>query len=81
MIESTGSFSFVGSARAEDKITDFKSGEVLAEAVDERMGGNALETAATWKWEDAERSMDYWSELMDKRLSALTSGGAAGSAT
>jgi hypothetical protein len=74
----TGSFSFVGSARAEGKITDSQSGEILAEAVDERMGGNAIQTAATWKWGDAERSMDYWSELMDKRLSALTAGTAAG---
>ena len=77
----TGSFSFVGSARAEAKITDSQSGEILAEAVDERMGGNSLETAATWKWGDAERAMDYWSELMDKRLSALTNGGSAGTGT
>jgi len=77
----TGSFSFVGSARAEGKITDSQSGEILAEAVDERMGGNSLQTAATWKWGDAERAMDYWSELMDKRLSALTNGSASGSPT
>jgi Protein of unknown function (DUF3313) len=75
----TGSFSFVGGARAEAKITDSQSGEILAEAVDERMGGNSLQTAATWQWGDVERVMDYWSELMDKRLSALTSGSASGS--
>jgi len=76
----TGSFSFVGSARAEGRITDSQTGDILAEAVDERMGGNAIQTAATWKWGDAERSMDYWSELMDKRLTAWTAGGSTGGA-
>lgn len=74
----TGSFPFVGSARAEGKITDSQSGEILAEAVDERMGGNAVQTAATWQWGDAERAMDYWSDSMDKRLTAWTSGSTSG---
>ncbi len=74
----TGSFPFVGSARAEGKITDSQSGEILAEAVDERMGGNAVQSAATWQWGDAERAMDYWSDLMDKRLTAWTSGSTSG---
>jgi hypothetical protein len=43
----TGSFSFVGSARAEMKLTDASTGAFLAEALDQQTGGNALKTAAT----------------------------------
>jgi len=67
----TGSFSFVGSARGEMKLTDSTSGAILAEALDQQMGGNALKTAATWQWQDAERAFDHWCDLMATRLNEL----------
>lgn len=67
----TGSFSFVGSARGEMKLTDSVTGAILAEALDQQMGGNAIQTAATWQWQDAQRAFDHWSDLMATRLNQL----------
>ncbi|MGH7841284.1 MAG: DUF3313 domain-containing protein [Candidatus Binataceae bacterium] len=72
----TGSFAFVGSARGEMKLTDSVSGAILAEALDQQMGGNAIKTAATWQWQDAERAMDHWCDLMATRLNELHTTGA-----
>ena len=71
----TGSFSFVGSARAEMKLTDATTGAILAEGLDQQMGGNAIRTAATWQWQDAERAMDHWCEVMTTRLNELHTSG------
>jgi hypothetical protein len=57
----TGKFLFVGSARAEGKLTDSQSGEILGEWLDQQFGGNNVKTAATWQWQDAERIMADWS--------------------
>ncbi|HVN90215.1 MAG TPA: DUF3313 domain-containing protein [Candidatus Binataceae bacterium] len=67
----TGSYSFVGSARGEMKLTDSVTGAILAEAMDQQMGGNALKTAATWQWQDAQRAFDHWCDLMATRLNEL----------
>ncbi len=67
----TGSFSFVGTARGEMKLTDSVTGAILAEGLDQQMGGNALKTAATWQWQDAQRAFDHWSDLMATRLNEL----------
>jgi hypothetical protein len=44
----TGSYDFVGSAEAEMIATDSVSGEVLAEAVDQRAGGMGIEGAESF---------------------------------
>ncbi|HZP45975.1 MAG TPA: DUF3313 domain-containing protein [Candidatus Binataceae bacterium] len=67
----TGSFAFVGSARGEFKLTDSVTGQILAEALDQQMGGNAVQTAATWQWGDTERAMDKWSNEIADRLNQL----------
>jgi hypothetical protein len=67
----TGSFSFVGSARGEMKVTDSVTGQILAEALDQQMGGNAIKTAATWQWQDAERVFDRWSAVLAERANEL----------
>ena len=72
----TDSYAFVGSAEAEMKATDSVSGELLAEAVDQRAGGMGLKGAASFQWGDAQNSMDYWSEQIPKRLAELKTGGA-----
>ena len=77
----TGSFAFVGSARVEMKATDSETGQILAEAMDQQKGGNAIQTAATWQWQDTERAMDHWSELMATRFNELrTTGTVSGEA-
>jgi len=77
----TGSFSFVGSARGEMKLTDAATGAILAEGMDQQMGGNALKTAATWQWQDAQRAFDHWSDLMATRLNELHTTGTIQSAS
>lgn len=71
----TGSFAFVGSARMEMKATDSMTGQILAEALDQQMGGNNVTTAATWQWQDAERAMDHWSDLLATRFNELRTTG------
>ncbi len=72
----TGTYSFIGGARAEAKITDAVSGQLLAEAVDRRVGGGSVEAAAQWKWGDAENAMKAWATQTADRLSSWTSGAA-----
>ena len=70
----TGTYAFVGSAQAEAKVFDSVTGQVLAAAVDKRVGGGSLKTAAQWQLGDAENAMTAWSQQMANRLSAWTSG-------
>jgi len=70
----TGTYPFVGSVQAEAKITDSMTGQVLAAAVDRRVGGGALRTAAQWQLGDAENAISAWSQQMADRLSSWTSG-------
>ena len=70
----TDTYPFVGAAQAEAKITDSQTGEVLAEAVDRRLGGGAFKTGFQWKWGDAENAINHWCEMMTERLSSWTSG-------
>jgi len=72
----TGTYSFIGSAQAEAKITDAATGQLLAEAVDRRVGGGSIEAAAQWQWGDAENAMHAWAVQMADRLSSWTSGAA-----
>ena len=70
----TGTFPFVGGAQAEAKITDCMTGEVLAEAVDRRIGGGAFKTGLQWEWGDAENAISHWCEMLTEKLSSWTSG-------
>ena len=72
----TDSYAFVGSAEAEMKATDSVSGELLAEAVDQRAGGMGLKSAASFQWGDAQNAMDYWAQTIPQRLHQMQSGGA-----
>ena len=72
----TGTYAFVGGATAEVKIMDSVSHQVLAAAVDRRVGGGSLQTAAQWEWGDAENAMNAWAEQLTNRLSSWTSGNA-----
>lgn len=56
------------------KFTDSVSGEILGAAVDRRVGGGALGTAAQWQWGDAENVIKAWSEQIASGLYAFTSG-------
>jgi hypothetical protein len=71
----TGKFLFVGSARAEGKLTDSQTGEVLGEWLDQQFGGNNVQTAATWQWQDAERVMANWSGRFATVLNQQVHGG------
>lgn len=72
----TGTFPFVGGAQAEIRVTDAKTGEVLFEAVDKRIGGGSFATGFQWQWGDAENAIDRWCEMTAERLSAWTTGAA-----
>ena len=67
----TDSYAFVGSAEAEMKATDSVSGQLLAEAVDQRAGGMGLKSAASFQWGDAQNAMDYWAQKIPNRFSQL----------
>jgi len=70
----TGTYAFVGGATAEAKILDSTTHQVLAAAVDERIGGGNLKAAAQWQWGDAENAMQTWAQQLTNRLSSWTSG-------
>jgi uncharacterized protein DUF3313 len=72
----TGSYAFVGSAEAEMQVTDSETGDVFAEAVDQRAGGMGLKGAESFQWGDAQNAMDYWAQLISKRLLQLQTGAA-----
>jgi len=64
----TGTYLFVGSAQGALKMNDSVSGQLLAAAVDERVGGASIKNVAVFEWGDAEHAMDYWGNLIDQRL-------------
>jgi hypothetical protein len=64
----TGSYAFVGSAQGALKLNDSTSGQLLAAAVDERLGGTSVKNVDVFKWGDADNAIDYWANLTDKRL-------------
>jgi hypothetical protein len=67
----TGTYSFVGSATGEAKLTDSVSGQLLAAWSDQRFGSGAVKNAGVWQWGDAKHAMDYWASGLDQRLAAL----------
>src|SRR5271154_4049767 len=78
----TGTYAFVGSAQCAIKINDSVTGQLLAAAVDKRVGGASIKNVDVWQWGDAENAMDYWGNEIDQRLVSWgvqpsSSGGAA----
>jgi uncharacterized protein DUF3313 len=67
----TGTYAFVGSAQGAMKLNDSVSGELLAAAVDKRVGGTSIKNATVFQWGDAENAIDYWANLTDQRLQAF----------
>ena len=67
----TGTYSFVGSATGEAKLTDSVTGQLLAAWVDKRFGTGAVRNATVWQWGDAENAMNYWANGLDQRLVKL----------
>jgi Protein of unknown function (DUF3313) len=63
----TGEPTFQGEAAAEARITDAQTGELLAAAVDKRMGGRTLSSAET-SWTDVNNILAYWAQLTRFRL-------------
>lgn len=64
----TGTYAFVGSAQGALKLNDSVSGQLLAAAVDKRVGGTSVTNVVVFQWGDAEHAIDYWAELTDQRL-------------
>ena len=78
----TGTYAFVGSAQGAIKFNDSVTGQLLAAAVDKRVGGASIRNVDVWQWGDAENAMDYWGNEIDQRLvqwgvQPSSSGGAA----
>jgi Protein of unknown function (DUF3313) len=67
----TGSYAFVGSAQGALKLNDSVSGQLLAAAVDKRLGGTSIKNIDVFKWGDAENAINYWAKLTDQRLVAF----------
>jgi len=63
----TGEPTWQGQAAAEAKITDAQTGELLAAAVDRRMGGRSMASAET-SWTDVNNILAYWAQLVRFRL-------------
>ena len=71
----TGSLAFVGSAEAAIKFTDSQTSELLAAAVNKRVGGGNVESAAQLQWGDAENIMQFWAQQISTRLVNATTTG------
>ncbi len=56
----TGDAPLVGKASVEAKITDASTGQLLAEGVDERVGGKSLSGLSLSSWGDVDHIMQYW---------------------
>jgi hypothetical protein len=67
----TGTYAFVGSAQGGLKANDSVSGQLLAAAVDKRVGGTSIKNVDVFQWGDAKNAIDYWADLTDQRLVAF----------
>ncbi len=65
---STGKPLFKGEASIEGKLMDADSGEVLAAAVDRRVGGRFLDREVFDSWNDVHGALRYWAQLTRFRL-------------
>jgi hypothetical protein len=64
----TGKPGFVGEASVEAKATDGQTGELVAAAVDRRVGGKSVTGAPTDSWEDVREAYRYWARQFRYRL-------------
>jgi hypothetical protein len=71
----TGKPSFVGEAQAEGRVLDGGSGELLAAAVDRRVGGKSIEGSVD-SWGDVDAALQHWAQQLRYRL--CTQRGAGG---
>ncbi len=65
---STGRPLFKGEASIEFKISDGKTGSLIAAGIDRRVGGNALNAETFSSWADVNRAFKYWAEMTRYRL-------------
>jgi Protein of unknown function (DUF3313) len=63
----TGKPSFVGETQAESKVTDGATGELLAAAIDRRVGGKSI-SGSIDSWDDVHSAFDYWAKQLRYRL-------------
>jgi hypothetical protein len=63
----TGKPAFVGEATVEGKLTDARTGQLLAAGIDRRIGGDAIE-ASVDSWDDVNKILEIWSKLIRFRL-------------
>ncbi len=64
-------YTFSGQLQVAMKVTDARSGELLAAALDRRSGGANVRQAVQWQWGDAEAAIDFWAERFTERLREL----------
>jgi hypothetical protein len=64
----TGKPGFVGEASAEMRATDGQTGELVAAAVDRRVGGKSVSGAPTDSWDDVRAAYRYWAKQLRYRL-------------
>jgi hypothetical protein len=69
----TGEPMAVGEVTVEMRITDASTGELLAAALDKRVGGKQLRGVFT-AWQDADSALQYWAELTRYRLCQVRGG-------
>jgi hypothetical protein len=69
----TGKPSFAGEVSAEIKVTDGRTGQLLAAGVDRRVGGNEIEASVN-NWDDANRIIEIWSKIVRFRLCKFRGG-------
>ena len=67
-------YPFSGGGQAAAKISDSVTEQILGLAVDRRAGGGAIQTAAQWRWGDAENAIKAWSSQLADGMHAYTSG-------
>ena len=67
----TGKPLFKGAASIEGKLIDGEAGEVLAAAVDRRVGGRFLDAEVFDSWNDVHGALKYWSQMTRFRLCQL----------
>ena len=67
----TGSYGFSGSAEVALKLTDSKTGQLLAAAIDRRGGGGSIEQAAVWQWGDVQAAIDFWTQRFADKMVEL----------
>ena len=64
----TGKPGFVGEASVEVRATDGQTGELVAAAVDRRVGGKSVSGAPADSWDDVREAYRYWAKQLRYRL-------------